>query len=202
MAGVMAKVRAEWQGPGGPGLTQLHVVNAGQDVLSPGEAQSAVSAVQAYFVDLDGTLPDDWTVQVDPVVDSYTIATGALFNSTTAPSTPSAVEGTAAGAWMGGAGLVTILNTGVIRNGRRVKGRLYFVPATAASFEPDGTPGPLTQTALQDAMGNLVSALNLGGLDLVVYSRPLANEPLSGVVSQVTGWVCPNRSAILRSRRD
>lgn len=202
MAGTMAKVKAVWNGPGGPGLTQIHVVNAGETVLSPGEAQSAVSALQTYFVDLKGTLPDDWSVSVDPVTDAYAIATGQLTGSTTAPSTPAVVVGTAAGAWMGGAGLLTKLNTGVIRNGRRVVGKVFFVPATAAAFEPDGTPGPLTVTALQNALGNMVSNLSIGGLDLVVWSRPLVDVPLSGVVSQVTGWVCPNRSAILRSRRD
>lgn len=197
-------VRTEWSGTsGGPGLTQLAIM--GGTGLSDITAQTAANAMRKFWDDIKSILPDELKLTVSPIVDIYDDASGELIDSETSPTTPAVVTGTASGGYAGGAGLKVNWNTGIIRNGRRVRGSTYIVPAAAICFSTTGTVVPGTATLVNTAASTLLAALDLGVVDMVVWSRPLivgGTVTRTGAVSLVASGSCSSKSAILRGRRD
>jgi hypothetical protein len=140
MAVDIAVVRTNWSGTtGGPGLTQL-AFQAPTDphTWDAAAAQRVVNAVRTAWSTTGGYLPDNIKLDVNPVVDIYNIISGDLVGSYTAASVPGQVVGTSAAAFSMAAGLKINLNTGVIRNGRRVRGSIYLVPASSSAMTTDG----------------------------------------------------------------
>ncbi len=201
---MVAIVRTEWDGTsGGPGLTQMAMLGGAE--FTAGTAQAAVNAVRKFWDDLKGTLPDELKLTVSPIVDIYNEVDGELTASVVAAVPPAVVAGTGTFGYAGGAGIKVNWNTGVIRNGRRVKGSTFIVPALANVFGVTGTPTPTTMTTTNTACSTLMASLTSGGTALVVWSRPLV---VGGAVTRsgatagvVSGSLAP-KSAILRGRRD
>ena len=86
--------------------------------------------------------------------------------------------------------------TGVVFNGRRVRGRTFLVPLAKSRFEG---PGMLTSgcvSVLQAAASALVSAT-----DLRIWSRPSGAPGALGGSALVSAAVVPDQVSWLRSRR-
>lgn len=202
-------VRTGWQGTtGGPGLTQLAVdqITSGFGPLSAGEGQAAVNAVRAFWESAKIYIPNEVTLNVSPVVDYYLTDDAQLAGSMTAATAPANVVGTeATSSYSMAAGVKLNLNTGVIRNGRRVRGSMFIVPS-AGSMTNGGIVGATPKTNLQTYGATLLAALNTAGLKLVVWSRPLTaedpNGPRDGAQADVSVIECSEKTAILRGRRD
>jgi hypothetical protein len=201
---MVAIVRTEWDGTsGGPGLTQFALIGGAE--MTAGNAQSAVNAVRKFWNSLASYLPDELRLQVSPIVDIYRETDAELLASVVAPVVPLNVIGGGTTGYAGGAGIKINWNTGVIRNGRRVKGSVFIVPALATSFGNTGIPTPGTQLALNNAATTLMSDLLAGGTALAVWSRPLVVDKVitrAGAISGVVSGTVAPKSAILRGRRD
>lgn len=201
-------VRTAWAGTsGGPGITQLYVRNGSNfGPLTAAERQAAVNAVRAFWSALSGYLPDNIALTVSPVVDEYNVPSGDLEASGSAGTAPTSVIGTSAAAFSMASGVKVNLNTTTIRNGRRVRGGIYVVPAASTVYTADGAVGSAIRTAFNTAGAALLSALSTAGLQLVVYSRPLPagvpNGPRTGDAAPVTNIETNEKGAVLRGRRD
>lgn len=204
----VALVRTSWQGTsGGPGVTQMFVRNASTfGPLTATEAQAAVNAVRAFMFACGAYLPDELVLVTSAVVDMYDIPTGKLEASISAATAPASVVGRSTSTYSMAAGFKVNLNTTTIRNGRRVRGGIFLVPAGSEAFSSTGTTNLGVRTAINSAGATLLGQLQTAGLQLVVYSRPLdpedKNGPRSGDVAPVTAVETNEKTAVLRGRRD
>lgn len=202
-------VRTGWTGTsGGPGLTQFAIDTTDSTFgpLSAGQAQSAVDAVRAFWLALAAQLPDEITLTVSPVVDYYLAHNAQLAGSASAATAPASVVGTNASVYSMATGPKVNLNTGVIRNGRRVRGSIYIVPGGSSTMGAAGMVNATSRTTINTAGTNLRTALNSAGLKLGVWSRPVPegkpNGPRDGAWSDVISFEVNEKLAILRGRRD
>jgi hypothetical protein len=201
---VVAIIRTEWSGTsGGPGLTQLAVTGAAGGIWNPDATQAAVNAMRVFWFGIAGYLPDELKLTVQPTIDVYNESNGELTNSYTATTPPAVVSGTSAAIYAAGAGFKITWGTGQIRNGRRVRGTTFVVPAASNVYSASGTIVPAVMTAVNNQANNLLSQLSAAGTSLAVWSRPVdAPEARLGVVTSVTGAACSSKTSILRGRRD
>jgi hypothetical protein len=197
-------VRTEWSGTsGGPGLTQHAIMGAPAGTWNPGGEQGAVNAVRAFWAAIAAQLPNELQLSVSPIVDVYNEDTGILMASYAAATTPAVVPGTSASNYAAGAGLKVTWNTGSIRDGRRVRGSTYIVPAGSNVYDGNGRILPANQTTINTAASNMISALTLNGTPLGVWSRPrVVPTPRIGALFDVESGTCSSKTAILRGRRD
>lgn len=202
-------VRTQWSGTsGGPGLTQfaIDLTDASFGPLSTAQAQSAVDATRAFWQSLNTYLPNEILLTVSPVVDYYLVHNGQLAGSVSAPTAPASVLGTHAGNYSMATGPKINLNTGVVRNGRRVRGSIYVVPGGANTYGATGMMDAASRTAFNTAGNNLRTALNAAGLKLGVWSRPVPEGkpkgPRDGAWSDVQALETNEKLAVLRGRRD
>jgi len=205
MAVVVALVRTNWAGTsGGPGLTQMAVeAIADPHTWDATTAQQAVDDVRAMWDAIKAYLPNEVVLTVSPVVDIYNIQSGELVGSHTAAVPPANVGGTDTGAYMMAAGVKVNLLTTVIRNGRRVRGAVFIVPAGSTTMGLTGVVVSGARTAIAAAFNTLRGALVTDNHQLVVWSR---NKALVGVgngaTSPVNGIDVGEKGAVLRGRRD
>lgn len=204
----IACIRTAWAGTsGGPGVNQLFLQQTGTfGQLTTTEAQNAVNAVRAFWFAVNGLIPNEITLTTSTVVDHYDVTDGSLVYSTTAPTAPATVAGTDTGSYSMAAGIKTQLQTGIIRNGRRVRGAIYIVPAASSAMSALGTVGSTQRTTVNTAGSTLISTLASAGMQLVVYGRPLKNEvgvvTRLGAATVVSGFETSEKGAVLRGRRD
>lgn len=204
----VAVVRTAWAGTsGGPGVTQTFIAKGNLFAeLTASDAQAAVNAVRAFFASAAQYLPDEIQLTTSPVVDQYDIPSGDLISSVSAPTPPALVAGTSTAAYFMATGMKVNLNTTTIRNGRRVRGGIYLVPASSAVMGLTGNVLPGARTTINTAGNTLMNALTTAGLQLTVYSRPLTADqpkgPRGGNVATVTAIETNEKGAILRGRRD
>lgn len=201
---MVAIVRTEWDGTsGGPGLTQLAFLGNGE--FTAANAQAAVNAVRKFWDSLKTYLPDELRLNVMPTVDIYNEANAELTGSVVAPVVPLQVAGTSASGYAGGAGFKLNWNTGIIRNGRRVRGATFVVPASLTCFNSTGTIINTTVNAVNIAANTLMADVTAGGTALLVWSRPLVKDDViirGGATAGVISGTCGPKSAIMRGRRD
>lgn len=202
-------VRTAWSGTsGGPGLTQLAIDTTDSTFgpLSASQAQSAVDAVRSFWNALAAHIPNEITLTVSPVVDYYLSHNAQLSGSVSATTPPANVLGTSTGNYSMATGPKINLNTGVIRNGRRVRGAIYIVPGGSSTFGATGMMDGTVRGTFNTAANNLRTALNTAGLKLQVWSRPIPtgkpNGPRDGAVSDVNICETNEKLAVLRGRRD
>lgn len=205
---MVALIRTAWSGTtGGPGINQLAVdqVTSSFGPFSAAESQAAVNAVRAFWDGIKAYLPDEITLTTSPVVDVYLSNNGNLAWSSTAATSPASVTGTSTVAYAMPAGLKVNLNTGVIRNSRRVRGSIFVVPAAGANTT-GGLALGTARTAVNAAGATLMASLATAGLKLQVWSRPLkdANGVITrdGATADVIALETNEKIAVLRGRRD
>jgi len=204
---MVALVRTAWSGTsGGPGVTQMAMLGATGGTWNPGGEQAAVNAVRGFWDAIKAYLPNELSLTVSPVVDWYDVETGVLQGSNIAATAPTVVVGTGTGSYTGGAGFKVTWETGQIRDGRRVRGATYVVPAEISAFTNLGTIASTPKGVINTAAAAMITALHAGSIALGVWSRPReATEDLAariGAQYEVTQGICSSKSAILRGRRD
>lgn len=190
-----ARLRTLWTGPGGPGYSNLDV---GISAATPDEesVDDCAAAWRTYWDTLKGYLPNDWQVNVSSEVLIIDVEDNELVDTLTAASSGSAVTGTGSGTWAGAVGVCTRLSTADVVNGRRVRGKTFFVPAVSASaFDADGTLNSTCVSDFTSATTTLHAAIVTAGLGRKVYS------PTHRALYDMTGFTVLDRSAVLRSRR-
>jgi hypothetical protein len=177
-----------WTGfPGAPGYTVLYW----NDVTGPN-----LVALQAFWAGIMDRLPTNTTIQVQNSGDRIDENTGAVVGSWAGPSQVSLV-GTMGGAYSAPSGAHINWRTSAIINGRRLKGRTFLVPLGGAAYDSDGT---LAAATLTDLRANLATFVTAAAADLRVWHRPVGGA--GGSAGVVTAADIPDKTAVLRSRRD
>jgi len=204
---VVALVRTAWSGTsGGPGVTQIALLGAAGGTWNPGGEQAAVNAMRTFWDAIKVYLPNELTLTVSPIVDYYDTQTGELLGSNIAATAPAVVAGTGAGSYAGGAGAKVAWETGQVRDGRRVRGTTYLVPAVDTTFTTTGTIGATPKATVNTAAAAFIASIAGATMAVAVWSRPReASDTLparEGAAFQVTSGLCSSKSAILRGRRD
>lgn len=183
----LQKVIADWTGfTGAPGYS----------VFYRGEADVVVSRLQTFYESVKTLLPSGVNVKVRTAGDLVDSGSGALTGSwTTGAGT--ATVGTGSGVSVGGAGCVVRWATDGIHAGRRVRGRTFLIPLASGAFEANGT---LLSSALSTINAAATALVTAETGNLMVWHRPVAGA--GGAAFAVTYADVPDRSALMRSRRD
>jgi hypothetical protein len=201
----MFQTLTTWSGtfPGAPGYTNLHFIHS--DPPSTG-AQAAVDNVRTFFNSVASMIPSGITLTVSPVVKVIEATTGDLDSIISVATAPAAVAGAAAGtAWSGPVGMCVNWSTSSVHGTRVVRGRTFLVPL--GSIFESGTPNDTFVATVQAAATALRTA---SGPTLGVWARPVEADdehvpPIvarAGEIYPVTANFVPDKSAVLRSRRD
>lgn len=189
---MVTEARLNWNTPsGGAGVTVLHTT----DVSTEAAAQAVTTSLRAFAVSVRDLLPAAVTLVPEAEVRVLNTLNGSL--SAVFATTPGApVTGNASGIYASASGIRLDLQTSVIASGRRLRGRIYFVPAFGSAFANNGNVTAAAASIATTAWGTWRDALQGAGLAPVVYSRT------HGIAAAVTGTSVPPRGAVLRSRRD
>jgi len=183
----IAKVVVVWTGfQGAPGYSVHYKVAAG---IVTSNLRTFYDAVKAY-------LPAGTSVQVPNQGDVINDANGEITGSWSSAAN-AVVTGPNSGPYAAGSGAVVRWTTGGIVLGRRVRGRTFLVPLLGSAFQGNGTIDTVPLATIIAAAAALVTA-EAG--NLLVWHRPIAGA--GGDSFPVTNSDCPDRSALLRSRRD
>jgi hypothetical protein len=173
--------------------------------LTDGAAlNSAGAAIRTFFQAIATQLPNAATVQVQSTVQIYEMSNGLLLREETMSTAPTVVTGsaTAGTLYSGGVGVYVTWITGAVYNGHKVRGRSFIVPLVLGGAA-DGTLGTGTQTLVQNAANTLVSG-QAG--KFAIWSKTFTDPPkpvqIGGGLSTVTAANVPDKTGILRSRRD
>lgn len=200
-------VKTHWLGTtGGPGLTQLAVRRASDGYLTAGDAAAATAAMRQFWATIVAYIPNEVSLTVDPVVDTYVYNSlhNDLETTATAATAPAVVTGTGTSAYSMAAGLRLELNTGTIRYGRRVRGSMFIVPTDVTAFSVTGGTNPAAKTAVEGAFTTMQTSLINNGLVPGVWSRwnKLKHPERPSAFSDVSQGKLNDKTAVLRGRRD
>lgn len=194
------RVTALWQGfTGAPGYSKFSF----SDLTDATSRNAAGAKVRQLFEDVKAYRQIQWSVQVQPQIDEFDMATGALLGSSVMTVVPAASAGTTinTAVFAGGAGYCLTWNTGLILNRRRVRGRTFMVPAITC-FENDGTLLAAAMTAIQAAA---TTFLSLTAPRPNVWSRQYntAQPPVQvgGAIAPIDSYGLRDMTSQLRSRR-
>lgn len=177
---------------GAPGYTKFKFMGT----LDTAGANAAAANSRTLLAAVSSTTPNIMRYQCQSTCQTFTDA-GVLTGEVSVTVLPSDVLGSAAGAYVGGAGAVCYWLTGGLNGGHKVKGRTYFVPLSAAAFTADGTLTSTLVSALQTAANNFVASTP----SPCVNSRKLGQADRGDQTTVVSGAQVKDRSAFLRTRR-
>ena len=193
------RVRAIWTGfVGAPGYSNFSFQG-----LSDATTRNAAGArVRTLFDNLKAGLSSAWSVSVQPEVQEFDLNTGLLLGSATMTTIPAPVVGTAgAVAYAGGSGYCITWNTDLVVDGRRVRGRTFFVPALNI-FDTDGTINSASLTLIRTGADAFVTA---AGNPASIWHRQFntGHPPvqISGASSPITSYTLKDQASQLRTRR-
>lgn len=199
----VGRVEAIWQNfIGAPGYSRFTF----ESPVSAADATTITSKVRAFFFAIAGLLPNASTIQVQQVVPLFDEQLGTLVGEISATTAPAVVTGTAASttSWAGGAGAFVGWKTQSIWQGRRVQGRTFLVPM-AAVIDTNGTLNSSALATIQSAANGLVSPSTPAfGVWAKKFDRSVPTKPIQvdGSFFLATSAIVPDRTGILRSRRD
>lgn len=182
----MERVLVTWTGQTGlPGVSVFYG--------APGS--SVNTDVKAFFTSIRAEFGTALSWTVPGSGDTIDSATGALTGSWSNPTGGGIVQGLSNTAYAAGVGAYVNWGTGVIANGRRVRGRTFLTNINAGDYDVSGT-------ILTGAITSFTSAASTlyGTAKLVIWHRP----PRGGSTGQacvVTSATVPDQVTSLRTRR-
>ena len=182
----LARVRVEWNGVVGGGVSTFYGLEANADSL--------YAAVGTFFNDIKGEFPTSIQWSFPDTGDVIASETGNLVGTWTASSPISPIDGQSfTNERVGGVGACVTWDTGFIVGTRRLRGRTFLTDLDTASYDGSGTLQATVLTTLRDAAATL-AATNV----LQIWSRPRGG--LSGHGAVVSSSV-RDRVSSLKSRR-
>lgn len=190
------RYRSIWNLPtGGPGVTTLFAFpDTTEQVFADG--------VRAFLLDALAQatsavyLPTGAAIQCESVVDNLEVTDGTLQSSV--PVTPPAViTGAGSGNYSAPSGAVVTWLTGLVHQGRRVRGRTFFVPLASTCFDSNGTLDSTFLTGLRTAATAYVAS----AVNPCVWARPDPGTTNGAAFTIAAGQV-NDKAAVLTSRRD
>jgi hypothetical protein len=180
---------------GGPGVSTLF---AFPDTTE----QIFADAVRAFFSDAlqvataHDCLPTGCSIQGDSIVDNIEVTDGTLASAVPVTA-PTVVSGNATGSYSAPSGAVITWLTGLVHQGRRVRGRTFFVPVANQQLDTNGTLGSAFLTNLRTA----ATAYIASAANPCVWARPDPGTT-NGAAFTIAAGAVQDKVAVLTSRRD
>src|SRR5262245_60702360 len=193
------RVTAVWSGfIGAPGYSKFSF----GDLTDASLRQAAVDRVAALFTQTRSWLQTSWSVQVQQSIDQFDMETGLLTGTSTAATKPPVVNGLASAvAYAGGSGYCITWNTGLIYNGRRVRGRTFRAP-TVRCLDTDGT---LTSSALTNIGGAADTFIGPSAPRPAIWAKIFGGADgktqVGGALAPIDSYKLRDGASQLRSRR-
>lgn len=193
------RITAVWSGfTGAPGYSKFSF----SDLTDATSRNAAGAKVRQLFEDLKPYRGNAMSVLVNPSIDEFDMATGALTGSAAMTTPPTASVGTGGtGVYAGGAGFCVTWNTSLILGRRRVRGRTFFVPSLVC-FDADGTLSPTAVAAISTAANTFLALTaprpNVWSRQWSTSSPPVQ---IGGALAPVDSFTLRDMTAQLRSRR-
>lgn len=188
------RIRAVWTGfVGAPGYTSWYFLP---------ESTGMAATMRTFFDAIKGQLAAPVSVQVESTGDVIDETDGKIVGAWN-ESAVAVVNAGGVGIYSAPVGAVVRWNTGGIVNGHRVKGRSFLVPLDGDAYDSSGT---LTSAAITTMEAAATAAIADVNNQLGVWARPfkgaLTKPARNGSIHVVTGRTVPDKSMVLRSRRD
>jgi hypothetical protein len=179
---------------GAPGWVKMKFINS----LSQTEANTGAANFRTFLLGVAvGNMPTGSSFTFDSIYQTFD-GEGKLNGEGTLSSVPAAINGSGTGAYAGGAGAVVNWLTDAFVGGKRVRGRTFIVPLTQNAFQADGTIADAYRTSLGAAAVTFATSTPQPAVWSV---RHLGASPVYTIAGMV-GASVPDRTALLRSRRD
>lgn len=179
---------------GAPGWIRMKFLGE----LNVADANTAAANFRTFLNGQAAQMPTGSQITCDSAVGIFA-TDGTQTGEITLSSIPGVVTGSSAVVYAGGVGAVVNWTTGAFHLGRKVRGRTFLVPLTSAAFQTDGTLAAAVQSSIQ-SNGALFAAST--PTPVILSQKPASGGGVSSVVALITGATVPDRSAVLRSRRD
>lgn len=196
--------RVSWSGfIGAPGISTFYF----------SDAAAAIDDLFAWLAAMKGPLPTNVSMQMPTDGDIIDALSGDITGGWTQAASAAHV-GAYSGGYSAASGFQVVWNTAGILDGRRLKGRTYFVPSGNGTFTSDGTLEDTGRATLQTACNAFVTAM---AGNLKVWHRPRAFTPAwtdvrglthpakaarAGGFDSVISAFVPDKSVVLTSRRN
>jgi hypothetical protein len=184
-------------GTGGPGVhTSYWTPGTGGGVTA--DATDCAARVRAFFEAIKAQLPSTFITNVQSDVAIINEVNGALTGTLNA-ALPAVTQGTGGQQGPIAAMYLVRLRSGVVVDGRLLRGRWYVGPGLIANVTASGGVATATRTAIDGAMTTLLGAGATASF-LVAWHRPRLGS--AGSAAGVIGASTWDQWAVLRSRRD
>lgn len=199
--GNILKVTAAWSGfTGSPGYSNFFFRETNPGASWDAGAFAAADKVHTFFNELKHIAPPNvaWKINTDvPVIDEFT---GEMVDIASAGPRATLVSTGPVQSYSAATGAVVTWRTSGVRNGRRVRGRTFIVPAGYVTLQTDGTLTPEAVANYQAAANGLLAPN--ADRSFVVWARPTAVGAADGIAHKVISATVPDKVAVLKSRRD
>lgn len=193
---MVMEMRLKWTGGRiGNGYTVMHFREsdvATMDIVSQKIADNVHAALKATNSIVE-RIPNDVQISIDSEIRNLDTTTGTLL-SIHAVDAHEALVGRQPGSFAAPSGAYTTLSTSAVVGGKRLKGRIFWVPLASLAFTESGSVGPTT-IGMADATVNAFRDAP-GFYTLSVWSRT------HGVQADVAAVNTSSRTGTLRTRND
>jgi len=197
----IAKITLAWTGfIGAPGFTNLYFRDFETSGLDQAIIDGSVAKVDSWSSSIQTRVPSSVVLQVQQVVPIIESTNGQIVRFMQATTAPVSRTGQGTGSYAAAAGACVNWYTDGVRNGRRVRGRSFIVPLAGSALASDGTIDNTQLTGLRSASTTMAAVGGTG--DLGVWARPSGPGATDGEWHSVTSVTIPDKTAVLRSRRD
>lgn len=197
---VITKFRAVLTGfTGAPGVNTFYALNLQELEPIQSDIDDFANQLQSMYENLAFWLVGTMSVDIDPVVDSFDVATGELVKRS---QISQALE-------VPGDGLQNDVSratqakfryqTDRIRRNRFVQGGIFFGPLSSGAIDQDGSLDTQFQGQVPNAHEGLLDVA--GPMRLAIWSQPSPGGS-DGEYGYVQSVSVSNKPAVLRSRRD
>lgn len=201
MPNEIAKVVIKWTGfSGAPGFTNLFFNDFTEGSITQAIVDGSMNRTDALVSAWQSRVPSTVTLQVDSTVQIIDVATGQITRFMQGAVKTQKV-GTGSGAYSAAAGACINWRTNGVRKGRRVRGRSFVVPLAGSALDATGTIADTQLTGLRTAANALFATGADQGLP-GVYARPSTPGASDGAWFPIVAADIPDKTAVLRSRRD
>lgn len=185
-------------------LYRLRVSMSGAGLVGPGvvtfyakTTTGFPSAVNALWTSQAANFPSSVTFTTPNGGDTLDESNGQIIGAWTDGTAPSPVTGSGTGTFSAGVGYHVDWMTNSVVNGRRVRGRTFFVPAVASTFDSSGNVKSASVASVQSACNTLLTNVPT----LCVYHKPPKGLGAGGFGATVTSVIASNKTSWLRSRK-
>lgn len=190
---------------GGPGRNTWHMAQLGElGGATASDLEGMAADIAAVYDAVNQFYVTGVTIDINPVVEGFDVATGALQEvvGIVPPAQIVGDAGTVAGSLSRATQATVRLQTDAIRGNRLLQGRHFLGPMATSLYDTAGQVKATDAATIAAAYGGVLDVAGDGRLG--VWGQPNANVPglETGVWGYVQSTLCNTTPGTLRSRKE